>query len=98
MSESRNHTVATITATAAFLLLLGWIAHGMQELRNEVKSLRDNMKVRLERMDERLENLELNQAVLLERTASPALARPGTEPLTVPASGTAARHPTVDAL
>ena len=97
MSEGRKQTVATITATAAFLLL-GWIARGMQELRNDVQSLHENMNVRLERMDERLDNLELNQAVLLERTASPALARPGTERLTAFTSGTAERHPAVDAL
>ena len=97
MSEGRKQTVATITATAAFLLL-GWIAHGMQELRNDVKTLRENMNVRLERMDERLDNLELNQVVLLERTVSLALARPGTEPLTALASGTADRRPAVDAL
>ena len=97
MSESWKQTIATIAATAAFLLL-GWIAHGMQELRNDVRSMRKNMKVRLERMDERLDNLELNQVVLLERTGSLALARPGTEPLTALASGTADRRPAVDAL
>ena len=71
MSESWKQTIATIAATAAFLLL-GWIAHGMQELRNDVESLRENMNVRLERIDERLDDLEQNQAVLLEphRTAS----------------------------
>lgn len=68
MSESWKQTIATIAATAAFLLL-GWIAHGMQELRNDVESLRENMNVRLERIDERLDDLEQNQAVLLERTA-----------------------------
>ena len=68
MSEGWKQTTATIAATAAFLLL-GWIAHGMQELRNDVESLRENMNGRLERIDERLDDLEQNQAVLLERTA-----------------------------
>ena len=62
------------------------------------RSLRKKMNVRLERKDQRLDNLEQNQAVKLERTASPALARPGNEPLPVLASGTAASHPAVDAL